>query len=205
MGAVRRWKGRNSWRVGWEQIEQGLWAREYARRVCQELGWPYRDNLTLLLECIESFACLKGLDVWGGFSGIMLAVEYAKRTGILKERGRWFFTDGDYAGISRRKNWRRPKKVEPLDEIDLEIPALGRVFHGTGKTQLMCIGKIRYHTMRGAMKVAGGGRQHDTMNEKLRRELDEAERKAIDALGRYKFQMFGYWAAIWVHPTASAA
>ena len=22
----------------------------------------------------------------------------------------------------------------------------------------MCIGKIRYHTMRGAMKVAGGGR-----------------------------------------------
>ncbi len=27
----------------------------------------------------------------------------------------------------------------------------------------------------------------------------EAERKAIDALGRYKFQMFGYWAAIWVH------
>ena len=37
------------------------------------------------------------------------------------------------------------------------------------------------------------------MNEKLRRELDEAERKAIDALGRYKFQMFGYWAAIWVH------
>lgn len=30
-------------------------------------------------------------------------------------------------------------------------------------------------------------------------ELDEAERKAIDALARYKFQMFGYWAAIWVH------
>lgn len=30
-------------------------------------------------------------------------------------------------------------------------------------------------------------------------ELDEAEAKAWDALGRYKFQMFGYWAAIWVH------
>jgi hypothetical protein len=30
-------------------------------------------------------------------------------------------------------------------------------------------------------------------------ELDEAERKAWDALGRYKFWMFGYWAAIWVH------
>ncbi len=29
--------------------------------------------------------------------------------------------------------------------------------------------------------------------------LDEAERKAWDALSRYKFQMFGYWAAIWVH------
>lgn len=30
-------------------------------------------------------------------------------------------------------------------------------------------------------------------------ELDVAEAKAWDALSRYKFQMFGYWAAIWVH------
>lgn len=30
-------------------------------------------------------------------------------------------------------------------------------------------------------------------------ELDVAERKAWEALARYKFQMFGYWAAIWVH------
>lgn len=29
--------------------------------------------------------------------------------------------------------------------------------------------------------------------------LSEAESKAWDALGRYKFQMFGYWAAIWVY------
>lgn len=29
--------------------------------------------------------------------------------------------------------------------------------------------------------------------------MEEAERKALDALGRYKFQMFGYWAEIWVH------
>lgn len=27
----------------------------------------------------------------------------------------------------------------------------------------------------------------------------EAKYKAIDALARYKFMMFGYWAAIWVH------
>lgn len=27
----------------------------------------------------------------------------------------------------------------------------------------------------------------------------EAEAKAYDALARYKFLMFGYWAAIWVH------
>lgn len=33
----------------------------------------------------------------------------------------------------------------------------------------------------------------------LAHELSEAEAKAWDALGRYKFQMFGYWAAIWVH------
>ena len=26
----------------------------------------------------------------------------------------------------------------------------------------------------------------------------EAERKAWDSLGRYKFEMFGYWASAWV-------
>lgn len=30
-------------------------------------------------------------------------------------------------------------------------------------------------------------------------EIDEAARKAIDALAGYKFAMFGYWAGIWVH------
>lgn len=29
--------------------------------------------------------------------------------------------------------------------------------------------------------------------------LSEAEAKAWDSLRRYKFVMFGYWAAIWVH------
>jgi len=37
------------------------------------------------------------------------------------------------------------------------------------------------------------------MEEELIKELDVAEHKAWDALSRYKFQMFGYWAAIWVH------
>lgn len=36
-------------------------------------------------------------------------------------------------------------------------------------------------------------------DERLLKELEEAEQKASAALGRYKFQMFGYWAAIWVH------
>lgn len=35
--------------------------------------------------------------------------------------------------------------------------------------------------------------------ERLQREMDEAELKALKSLARYKFQMFGYWAAIWVH------
>jgi hypothetical protein len=30
-------------------------------------------------------------------------------------------------------------------------------------------------------------------------ELDLAEEKAWDALARYKFVMFGYWAGVWVH------
>lgn len=29
--------------------------------------------------------------------------------------------------------------------------------------------------------------------------IDEARYKAIDSLSRYKFMLFGYWAAIWVH------
>lgn len=33
----------------------------------------------------------------------------------------------------------------------------------------------------------------------IMQEMDEAEKKAWDALARYKFWMFGYWAAIWVH------
>jgi len=33
----------------------------------------------------------------------------------------------------------------------------------------------------------------------LAHELEVAERKAWESLARYKFQMFGYWAAIWVH------
>ena len=39
----------------------------------------------------------------------------------------------------------------------------------------------------------------EPVKEALLHELDEAERKAWDSLARYKFQMFGYWAAIWVH------
>jgi hypothetical protein len=33
----------------------------------------------------------------------------------------------------------------------------------------------------------------------LANEIEEAERKALDSLARYKFAMFGYWAGIWVH------
>lgn len=34
---------------------------------------------------------------------------------------------------------------------------------------------------------------------RLHADRDEARDKAIDALGRYKFAMFGYWAGVWVH------
>jgi hypothetical protein len=35
--------------------------------------------------------------------------------------------------------------------------------------------------------------------QRLLAELEQAERKAWDSLCRYKFQQFGYWAAVWVH------
>jgi len=37
------------------------------------------------------------------------------------------------------------------------------------------------------------------MRARLGAELREAEHKAWDSLARYKFLMFGYWCAIWVH------
>ena len=42
-------------------------------------------------------------------------------------------------------------------------------------------------------------KERSPLERELDRELDEAEKKAWDSLARYKFQMFGYWAAIWVH------
>lgn len=36
-------------------------------------------------------------------------------------------------------------------------------------------------------------------NYNFNKDLENAERKAWEALSRYKFVMFGYWAAIWVH------
>jgi len=33
----------------------------------------------------------------------------------------------------------------------------------------------------------------------LEQALDEAEEKAHKSLARYKFMLFGYWAAIWTH------
>lgn len=39
----------------------------------------------------------------------------------------------------------------------------------------------------------------NTVSAAVAADLDEAAFKALDALARYKFMMFGYWAAIWVH------
>jgi hypothetical protein len=39
----------------------------------------------------------------------------------------------------------------------------------------------------------------NSLDGRLALEREEAKTKAIDSLGRYKFQMFGYWAGIWVH------
>jgi len=35
--------------------------------------------------------------------------------------------------------------------------------------------------------------------DRLKQTKQEAFENAIDSLSRYKFMMFGYWAAIWVH------
>ena len=39
----------------------------------------------------------------------------------------------------------------------------------------------------------------DTLAGRLRRDRQLAEKRAWRALAGYKFWMFGYWAAIWVH------
>lgn len=37
------------------------------------------------------------------------------------------------------------------------------------------------------------------LRDRLVNAMEEAEREAWDSLTRYKFQMFGYWAAAWMH------
>ena len=37
------------------------------------------------------------------------------------------------------------------------------------------------------------------MENKIKTKMEEAAGKAIDSLARYKFLMFGYWAAQWVN------
>ena len=51
------------------------------------------------------------------------------------------------------------------------------------------ISEAQYSDLRAAAAV----------RDRLLEEIDVAAAKAWDSLGKYKFQMFGYWAAIWVH------
>jgi len=37
------------------------------------------------------------------------------------------------------------------------------------------------------------------LQQRIKELKQEAYEKAIDSLARYKFMMFGYWAAIWVY------
>lgn len=37
------------------------------------------------------------------------------------------------------------------------------------------------------------------MIKRLKEHKQEAYERAIDSLARYKFMLFGYWAAIWIH------
>jgi hypothetical protein len=39
----------------------------------------------------------------------------------------------------------------------------------------------------------------ENIDQRISEAMLEAEHNAWDSLSRYKFQMFGYWAAIWVH------
>jgi hypothetical protein len=39
----------------------------------------------------------------------------------------------------------------------------------------------------------------ETYDMAIEAKLKEAEHRALDALARYKFMSFGYWAAMWVH------
>jgi hypothetical protein len=49
-----------------------------------------------------------------------------------------------------------------------------------------------------SMRVLEAEPDPDPLRSRVVALRDEAERKAWDSLGRYKFEMFGYWAAKWV-------
>ena len=83
--------------AGWRTMDTKQHPREYAMRVCKELGWPYEGNLKLLTDCVESLAFSAQVDTWGGFVLLMEAVENAKAQRIRVDR--WFFQDGRYTEI----------------------------------------------------------------------------------------------------------
>ena len=56
-----------------------------------------------------------------------------------------------------------------------------------------------YKNRKAAEKIERGRPKMSYLSEKIYQERKEAEAKAIDSLSRYKFQMFGYWAGVWVH------
>lgn len=76
----------------------------------------------------------------------------------------------------------------------------GGVVHPQFKLTSIVRGKHGELSPYAALRKLGYPVEEKTPVEKsLEADLKEAEEKAWDALARYKFQMFGYWAAIWVH------
>ena len=119
--------------AGWEQMEQGLFGQGIRTAGLSGTGLavPGQPDATFgvhrILRLSERLGCVSCLLRHYGGRRVREANGDAS-----KERGRWFFTDGDYAKFTPEE-LAPPKKVEPLDEIDLEIPALGRVFHQNRK------------------------------------------------------------------------
>lgn len=101
-------------------------------------------------------------------------------------------------------------KVEVLKVIG-ELRHYGRVYRlvrvrvSTGEQYF----SLRLYNARGKfikqfmveteVSPAVGALMGGDLTDKMQEALYEAELKAFESLANYKFQMFGYWAAIWVH------
>ena len=106
----------------------------------------------------------------------------------IRQPWAWLIVRPDVADQATRAQLRTWRCIKDVENRTWSTGFRGRFLVHAGKT----------YTQGRARDPQSAGAGQGVMDEKMLRELDAAQEKATEALKRYKFLMFGYWAAWWV-------